>query len=295
MSDNLKGAFITSLTALSFALNDALMKFIVVDMSLYQAIFLRALIVLPLVLAMAYYFKQLYVSLNATDRAMLIQRSLLETALTFLFVNALATLPLAVVVVVMQATPLCLTVGAVFVFQEQVGWRRWLATLIGFIGVIIIVKPGTEGFDANILYAIASVICLMMRDLLTRKMSDEVPPVFTVLWTAIATCFFAGLFMPFTSWTPLDNMAYFFLIMVSFTIMSAYFLSIFMMRIGDVGFVSQFRYTGILWAILLGAFLFDEKPDMSTLLGASLIAAAGIYSISRERQKSQFKPRNLSQ
>ncbi|MGC6511768.1 MAG: DMT family transporter [Parvibaculales bacterium] len=286
MSENLKGAFVTSLTVFTFALNDALMKSILLDVPLYQAIFLRGLLVMPILGVLTWRFGQVVPNLAASDRTIILQRSLLEALLTFLFVTALAKLPLAVVVVIMQSAPLALTACAAVFLKEHVGWRRWVATIIGFFGILIIVQPGTDGFDANIFFAIAAVVCLVVRDMLTRKMSPEVPPLFAVMWTAIATVVMAALFIPFTPWVALDASSYGLLFMACFTIISAYLLSILMMRIGEIGFVSQFRYTGILWAVLLGVFLFDEYPDAATLFGATLIIATGIYSISRERLKA---------
>ncbi|MGC6472313.1 MAG: DMT family transporter [Parvibaculales bacterium] len=287
MSENLKGAFVTSLTVFTFALNDALMKFILLSVPLYQAVFLRGLLVMPVLVVLARHMGQLTVKLAPSDKTIIAQRSLLEALLTFLFVTALTKLPLAVVVVIMQSAPLALTACAAVFLKEHVGWRRWLATIIGFVGILVIVQPGMDGFDANILLVIAAVVCLVIRDMLTRKMSPDVPPLFAVMWTAIATVVMAALVVPFTPWVALEASTYGLLSMACLTIISAYLLSIFMMRIGEVGFVSQFRYTGILWAALLGIVLFEEYPSPSTLLGAALIVAAGIYSISRERQKNR--------
>lgn len=285
MSDNLRGAFVTSLTVFTFALNDALMKTILMSAPLYQTIFLRGILVMPILIFLTWRFGQMTTRLDPADKTIIIQRSLLEAVLTFLFVIALSKLPLAVLVVIMQSTPLALTACAAIFLNEEVGWRRWLATIVGFIGILIIVQPGTEGFDGNTLYAVAAMICLVIRDMLTRKMSSNVPPLFAVMWTAIATAIMAALFIPFTPWLALEISTYGLLFMTCFTIISAYLLSVFMMRIGDVGFVSQFRYTGILWAVLLGIFLFDEKPESTTLIGATLIIVTGVYSISRERKK----------
>lgn len=288
-SENARGAVITTITALTFAINDALMKLIVAGVSLYQALFIRGLMVMPLIIGLAYYSQQIKLNLSSKARRFLYQRSLLEAALSFFMLNALANLPLAVVVVVLQVAPLCLTFYAAIVYGETVGWRRWAAIFAGFIGVIIVVSPSSQTFDPNIFYAIATVLCLMGRDLLTRRMPANIPVFHTVLWTATATLIFGGAIMPFTGWVDIGFSQYMYLAMSSVMIIMAYWLSVVMMRVGDIGFVSQFRYTGVLWAILFGALFFDEKPDMPTLIGATVIVSAGLYSLSRERKSAHVK------
>lgn len=282
-ADNVKGALTTTLTMLVYVVNDTLMKTILATMSLYQAMFVRGLMVLAVVFGLAFYLNQIKLNLSMANKKLLFYRSALEIVLSFFVLSALATLPLASFEVIMQAVPLCLTVGAAMFFAERVGWRRWTATIVGFIGVLIIVRPGTQEFDANTFYALASVICLVARDLLTRKLPKTLSALHTVLWTSVATCLFGGLGVPFVEWTPLFALDYIYLACASIAIVAAYWMSVEMMRTGDIGFISQFRYTGVLWAIIAGMAFFNETPDAATLIGAAVIVAAGLYSISRER------------
>ncbi len=287
-SDNLHGAAITMGTAFAFTVNDTLMKEIVSVMSPYQALCLRGLMVMPLIIALAWAGQQINPPLTSAHRRLLFHRTWLEILLAFCVLNALAHLTLALVVVVFQAVPLCLTFYAALFLGEQVGWRRWSAITLGFIGVLIVVQPGTAGFDANIFYALGTVVCLTARDLLTRRMPRKISALHTVLWTSAGTCLFGGALIPLTDWTTLGGLDYIFLAASSLTILLAYWLSVVMMRIGDVGFVSQFRYTGVLWAIGFGFVFFDEIPSAPTLIGAAIIVSSGTYSIYREHKLARL-------
>jgi S-adenosylmethionine uptake transporter len=173
-------------------------------------------------------------------------------------------------------------VAALFL-GEPVGWRRWSAIIIGFIGVLIIIRPGTEGFSLYSLWGLAAVVCVTVRDIVTRRLSREMPSLFVTLITAIAITGLGAVMMPASGWVPPSLTSWVVLVATACVIVVAYLFSVMTMRVGDISFVSPFRYSALIWAIILGYVVFDEWPDNLTLIGMAIIVTTGIYMFRRER------------
>ena len=157
-SDNTTGAALMSGAALAFVLNDFLMKLVFDELSVVQGVFVRGMMVCPLLVVVCWYNRQLVVRLSAQDRGLVFWRTVLEIAITFLFLLALSKLSLAHVTAVLQAVPLILTAIAALVLNEQVGWRRWAAVCAGFLGVMFVIKPGLDGFSVFSLSVLAAAL-----------------------------------------------------------------------------------------------------------------------------------------
>ncbi|MEY8841706.1 DMT family transporter, partial [Cribrihabitans sp. XS_ASV171] len=187
------------------------------------------------------------------------------------------------VTAVLQVLPLTVTLGAALFFGETIGWRRMVAIGVGFCGMLLIVRPGPEGFSLHAGFALAAVACVTGRDLLTRRMSPAVPSLTVSLATAISvTC--AGALASLTvEWRPLTPELGGMVLATSLFILLGYTLSVMVMRVGEVGFIAPFRYSGLLWALVLGWLVFDHWPDALTMLGGALVVAAGIFTLFRER------------
>lgn len=272
-----------SASMLAFVLNDGQMKYLFADISIYQAIFLRGVLTIPLIAALAWHQRQLFIRLSRSDWKFVALRAFAEIMATVGFLTALANMPLANVSAILQALPLTVTMAAALFLAEPVGWRRWTAIGIGFIGVMIIVRPGLEGFSVYSLYALFAVGCVTMRDIATRRLSNETPSLFVALVTAIAITGLGAVMVPSVSWVQPSGSMWLVIAGASVAIIFGYLFSIMTMRVGEISFVAPFRYTAMVWAILMGVLLFGEWPDTYTITGTAIIVVTGLYSFHRER------------
>lgn len=283
LSPNLRGALFMVVAMSGFTLNDAITKVASESMNMAQVMLIRGA------------FASLFVGLLAWQRgALALPGSMLqpmvairvigEAGATASFLIALAHLPIANVSAVLQALPLAVTMGAALVFKEGVGWRRWLAIAIGFAGVLIIVRPGFEGFSIYSLLALACVACCAVRDLATKRIPQAIPTLLVSTTTAVAmTMLGAALLLPMGGWTPMTGESTAFLALAAVLVVIGYQFIIMAMRVGDISFIAPFRYTALLWSILLGLFIFGDVPDLPMILGASIIVCSGLYALYRER------------
>ena len=283
LSENIKGAIFMSVNMLAFVVNDAFMKFLFIDISIYQAIFLRGVITIPMLALMAVYRIQITFSVNKSDWKYIWLRVAGEVGAAVFFLSALAQIPLANVTAILQAVPLTVTMAAALFLRETVGWRRWLAIIIGFLGVTIIVRPGVDGFSVYSLYAIAAVFCVTIRDIATRKLSKDVPTSLVALITGVAITLYGAIMLPSVAWIPLTATHWVLLTLAAIAIVFGYVFSVLAMRTGETSFIAPFRYTAMIWAIGLGIILFNDWPDNLTLLGTTIVIATGIYSFHREK------------
>ncbi len=282
LSDNSKGAALMSGASLAFVLNDFMMKLVFTELSVVQSVFLRGLFVCPLLILICLQRHQLFAAVPRSDRGIIACRTALEITITFLFLLALSQLSLAHVTAVLQAVPLILTVFAAIILREKVGWRRWMAVVTGFIGVMLIIKPGLDGFSVFSLSVLMAAILIAARDILTRQLSVQTPSFFVALVTALAVTVAGGIATVATGWHAPSLSSWFLMGGAALAIPAAYVLSIATMRVGDVSFVTPFRYTAVVFATILSCLLTGHLPDRLSFLGTILVIAAGIYCLHRE-------------
>ncbi|NOD63085.1 MULTISPECIES: DMT family transporter [unclassified Ruegeria] len=202
------------------------------------------------------------------------------------FVTALSLIDLSTVAAVFQAMPLAVTMGAALFLGEQVGWRRWSAIGVGFIGVLMIIRPGLEGFQPESLFVVLTVIAIAARDLITRKLDVRVASTVVAMQAYIAVALAGGLLMAMSgaSFTPLqDGQALPYLGAVGFGVIGYYGI-VTAMRVGEASALMPFRYTRLVFSILAGMLMFGERPDVLTMAGATLIIGSGLYTFVRERR-----------
>lgn len=283
-SVNMRGALFMALAMAGYTVNDAFMKGLSQSMSMGQAIFLRGLVASVLIFLIAWRSGALR-PVSMLLRPMILLRTCSEVGATVFFLTALANIQLANASAILQALPLATTLGAVIFLKEPVGWRRWLATMIGFTGVLIIVRPGTEGYDAYSLLVVAAVIFAASRDLSTRVMGNMVPSLFLSVLVAVAVTF-TGLAMWIIDGNaaPLDAGHAIQIVSAAIFILIGYQFIVLATREGDMSFVVPFRYTSLLWSIILGAVFFAEIPDYLTVVGSVIIVMTGLYTLYRERR-----------
>lgn len=283
LNDNLLGAALMTCCVLAYVLNDAVMKLLFADIDFFQAIFLRGLVSLPPILILALMTKTLLQKYSTKNQRLIIIRILAEIGTTVTFLTALKHMPLANVTAILQSLPLAITMAAAIFLGEPVGWRRWSAICVGFTGVLIIIRPGLAGFNSYSLLALAAVILLTVREISTRQLDNKIPTVTVALSSTLGITAFAALMLIGTEWADINFVSWSLIIAAAAAVTVATLLSVVAMRTGDIGFVSPFRYTSLIGAIGLGILLFGDWPDGMTLLGAAIIAFAGIYSLYREQ------------
>jgi drug/metabolite transporter (DMT)-like permease len=209
-------------------------------------------------------------------------RMVSEVAASLLFLAALVHMPLANLSAIMQFLPLAVTLAAAVVFRQHIGWRRMTAILIGLAGVMLIIRPGPDGFDIWALMGLASVGFVVVRDLASSRISPAVSSVTVSVWSAIAVMAVGFVGAAYDGWQPIATRDLGLIGFAAFFLVIGYICAVGSMRVGDIAVVAPFRYTALLWAILLGWILFDTLPDGWTLVGAALVVATGIYTFWRE-------------
>ncbi len=220
-------------------------------------------------------------------RAMLV-RSGFEVVGRLFYGLSIALTALSTTSAILQATPLVVVAAAAVIFGEKVGWQRWLAVGIGFVGVLIILRPGLDGFSPLSLLAVVGLLGFAGRDLATRAapkgLSNRQLGVlgFAVLGLAgaILLGWSGGALMPDLRGLGLLCGASVFGILGYHALTGA-------MRTGEVSVVTPFRYTRLVFAMILAIAIFGERPDAATWVGAALVVASGIYTLTRSRAQTR--------
>ena len=293
LNSNIKGAVLMTGCMLTYVINDAFMKLLFSEIALFQAIFLRSLITVLPILVMTWITKVAIRNLSYLNKRLLLVRVSAEVCATIAFLLALKHMPLANVTAILQALPLAITMAAALFLSEPVGWRRWIAILLGFTGVLIIVRPGLEGFNIYSLSALAAIFFITVREIFTRKLTSKVPTITVALSTVIGIGMFSGIMMIGTEWQPVSASSWLLILGAGVSVLIATFLSVLAMQTGEISFVSTFRYTAMLGAIGVGILIFDDWPDQLTLVGTLIIVLTGIYSFHREQTLGKTVTTNL--
>jgi S-adenosylmethionine uptake transporter len=285
----MRGALLMVGSMACFTFGDACIKAIGDALPLSQILVIRGFAATLFLLGLAVALGQWRMRVSRGDAWFIALRSVAEIGAAFSFLTALRNMPFANVTALLQMLPLTVTLASALVFGDPVGWRRWTAIGVGFLGMLLIVRPGTEGFDSWSLYALAAVACVTVRDLAVRRISGIVPSLTVTVWTAAGVFLAAGLWSLGQDWAPVTARSAWLLAGASALIVAAYTLSVAVMRVGEISFVAPFRYTGLVWALILGLVLFGEWPEPVTLIGAAIIVATGIFTILREARLARRK------
>ncbi|MCF7748108.1 EamA family transporter [Sulfitobacter sp. M39] len=283
--DNLRGALIMVLSMLGFAIEDMFIKLIGTDIPIGQIIFM-----LGTGGALCYGAMVVMKGEPLMDRAMLTRpillRALGEIVGTLGFVSAIVLTPISSASAILQATPLVVTLGAALFLGDPVGWRRWSAILVGMLGVLLVIRPGMDSFQALSLLAVLGVLGLSLRDLATRRVPKSTST-FQLSFLAFLALVPASLLYMLgtgTAFAPMSGVQWLFMGAALTTGMVAYYGIVAAMRIGEISFVTPFRYARLLFAMVVGITIFGERPDLLTYVGATIIVASGIYTVWRERK-----------
>ncbi|MFZ1469824.1 MAG: DMT family transporter [Paracoccaceae bacterium] len=218
-----------------------------------------------------------------------LMRTLAEAVAAMLYIVALALAPLSMTSAILQASPLVVVAGAALVLREKVGWRRWSSILVGFGGVMVILSPWNAAFDPVGLLTVMCVLMLAVRDLSTRVMPARIGTFQVAAWAYLGLVPAGALLMvlmgdSYTApspgqWAGLGGA----LVMGLF----GYYAVVAAMRMGEVSAVAPFRYTRLVFAIILAVAFLHERPNLSTLIGAAIVVGSGLYTFARERARNR--------
>ncbi len=284
--DNARGILAMLACCLAFILNDTMVKSVGETLPLGQIIALRGVIALAAI-GFLTWRAGLFARGATLYAAPIGWRTLGEVGSTALYLAALMHIPIANISTIAQAVPLVLTAIGAFFLGERVGWRRWSAVCIGFVGILVIVRPGAEGFNGWSLVALASVFAVALRDIATRFVPRSTPTLYVTFVTTVGV-FLVGVAMSlFETWKPIGLDEALLLVGAAVTVLLGQAFSVIAMRSGDLSVSAPFRYSFIPYAIVLGWLVWGDVPDALDMLGIAIIVATGVYTFLRERRVPQ--------
>lgn len=284
LSSNVRSMLLMVFAMGVFVLNDTLTKTVSAHLPTGQIIAIRGVIASAIMLAVVAIGPGLQRVARVYSWPLMV-RNLSEVVAVMLFLSALFRLPIANVTAILQLLPLAMTAAAALFLKEQVGWRRWTAAVVGLVGVLFIIRPGTADFSWWYVAALVSVIFITARDLATRFIAAETPTSIVTLLTAMfvtgAGCLLGATtetwLMP--AWGDLARLG-----CAALLVLVGYYTLIEAWRGGEVSATAPLRYTVVLWAMLFGYLMLGEVPSGWTLLGSAIVVGAGLYTLFRERR-----------
>ncbi len=282
ISPNVRASLYMMLSMLGFTVNDLFIKSLGGNLPVSQIMAIRGSMLLVLILAIAWQ-QNVLSRIRELLIPLVLLRSLAEAGATLLFLTALAHLPFATISAILQSLPLAVAMGAAIFLGEHVGWRRWIAIGIGFLGVMIIIRPGSSGFDSYTLMVVVSVLFAASRDVITRRLPKALP---SLLVSGATTVTIAILGIVSTqvqgNWQAVSGVQFATMGTAAFFLFFGYQFIVLAMRTGEVAYVVPYRYTSLLWAVIFGYFVFSEVPDFYTVLGSSIVISTGLFALYRE-------------
>ncbi len=264
-------------------LNDALIKSLTLHYPVGELLFVRGLFICPWILILAQRAGGPR-SLRVTNVKGQAWRGLCVIAGSFLFVTGLSYLPLADAVAIAFTGPLFITAMAPYALGEKVGWRRRGAVLAGFLGVVIMARPGGEALQWAVLLPLGAALCGGVRDLITRRIARSESTV-AMLSVTTAVVMLAGLATAPWGWAPLRSADLWVFAASGVVVAGAHYLMIEAFRHAEAALVAPFKYTSMIWAVLFGYLFFGDLPDAWTIAGAAVVVLAGLYILHRETRR----------
>jgi drug/metabolite transporter (DMT)-like permease len=282
------GVLVMLLGMLMFAMNDAMGKWLVTSYSLGQVVLIRSLAALVMLSPMLW--KTGAVSLTRVERPWLqLSRVVLSTIDVFGFYFAVAYMPLADVMTYWLAGPIYVAALSPFLLGEKVGWRRWSAIVVGFIGVLVALQPGAATLTLPALISIAGSAAFAFMIVSGRQLRNT-PDSTLAFWQLMGAGIVGVVLAPF-DWRPIDSsMDLALLCLLGVVSTSAHLLVNRALKLADAAAVAPLQYTLLLWAIIFGWMFFGDVPQTHMLAGAALIVASGLYIVFRENWLKKNRP-----
>ena len=281
------GIFLMLLGMFMFALNDAMGKMLVSTYSIGEVLLIRSIAALALLFP--FLRKQGWKTLVMIDRpALQMLRVAFSTFEIFCFYYAVSQYPLADVMTFWLACPIYVAAIAPLLLGEHVGWRRWSAIIVGFIGVVIALQPSSREFGTATIVSIIGPLTFAAFIVLGRSLRSTADT--TLVFWQILAALIAGLVLAPFSWTTPDLADAGLLALLGVVAMAAHVLVNRSLKLVDASTLAPLQYSLLLWAILFGYLFFNDVPNLPVYLGAVLIVGAGVYIVLRERQLKERLP-----
>ena len=270
-----------TLGSFGYVINDAFIKLVAEDLPLFQSILIRGLFITAILIVLASQRGELVGSLQHVDRP-LVLRIAMECIGTAMYLSALTRVPLAGLIAVLQIVPLVVTFVAARLLREAVSLHRVLSVLVGFAGVMLVVRPGSNDFNPWFIVGFGVVAAIVVREVATKNISPKLPSLFISLCTAIAISVMGLIGSAIEGWETPTGRELLLLGGAAAFLTVGYVASVVTIRVGDISFSAPFRYTILIFAIILQIIVFDDVPDILTFVGAAIVALAGLYAFTRE-------------
>ena len=262
-------------------LNDAIVKWLTESYPVGQVITLRGVFVIAIVVSWAA-ARHRTSQLRVSNWHLQLTRGALMSLSTFLFVTALALMPIADAIAIAFAGPVIATALAAFLLHESVGWRRWSAIAVGFTGVVIMVRPTPDLIRLVAIVPLMAALVGAFRDIVTRRMGTGGESTLAIMLISTSIVTVAGFLTIPLGWSLLRMADLALFVASALLVASAQGLMIESFRTGEVGLVGPFKYTSLVWAVLLGVLVWGDLPDSWTWVGSSLVVGSGLYIWHRE-------------
>jgi len=272
----------------SFVINDSLVKHVSESLPSGQLIFVRGLFASLLLLVAVSLLGAWHApggGWQSLARRPVLIRAAFDALATLAYLTSLFHLPLGNATAINMATPLVITLMAVLLLGEQVPVSRWLAIGVGFLGVLLIVRPTADGFNAFALLCLLGTVLHASRDLMTRSIAPGTPAILITLSTAVAVTLLAGALSAVQGWQAMQARHLALLAAASVFLAIGYFLLIVAMRTGEMSLIAPFRYVGLLMALLLGWIVWGDLPDALAWCGIALLVGAGLQILRSQRMR----------
>jgi drug/metabolite transporter (DMT)-like permease len=270
-----------------FVLNDTLVKFVSDDLPASQLIFLRGVLAVLGLLLLVYATDRRQFSraglLHMVDKWVVL-RSMLDGVASLVYLSALFHMPLGNATAINMSTPLLIALLSGLLMGVHVSARNWLIIGLGFVGVLMVVQPQADGFNAWAWVALAGTVLHALRDLSMRFIAPEVPSTVITLGTALAATVLSGVWSIFTPWQAVSATHWGMMAAAAVFLSCGYFFLIKATRMADMSVVAPFRYIGLLTAVLAGYVIWDDMPNPLAWCGMLLLVGAGILMLRLHRQ-----------
>ncbi len=284
-TNNKLGALLVILSMFCFSINDGFMKSLSGKLEWHQVLALRGILGTALLFVLAVlvdgrrsarevvgYFRHPSFAL----------RTIFEVLALSIWIVAVMNMSLASATAINQLLPVFLTIGGALVFREKIGWDRLTATAISLVGVLLIVKPGSESFTPFAVLVLLATLLMAARDTTTRALNAEVPSTYTAAISMAALSLFGIAFAARSDWPPLGVDILLRIIGAAVSMSLAFLFVVMGARIGEVSFLAPFRYAALIGGLAIAVFFFGERPDSLSLTGAAIVVVAGIWMLRRQ-------------
>jgi drug/metabolite transporter (DMT)-like permease len=283
----MQGIIVMVLSQFFFSSNDAFVKYVLSfhdnDISvLGQVVFIRGVFT-TFFIGLVLYFKKEFKLQKMLGSRKLWTRGLIEGACAIFFFLGLATLPLGDLYVLLNLAPIIITASAAIILKETVGWRRWTAVLVGFIGVLIVINPAKLEFGFAFIFPLLAAVFIAYRDTYTRQFQFEFDSIQIAFVTSLAVTILFGFYMLF-HFVPVTLKELIFIVFSAILLSFGYIFAVATIKIATISTTSTFRYTVIVWGIMYGYVFFNEVPSLNMIIGSSIVVASGLFIIHRQKK-----------